>query len=120
MIHRHMKLTSHHSVAGSETTATTLSAINYYLIRTPRVRKLLQNEIRTTFKTYEEIDATSTAPLKYLDAVIWEGMRIYPPVPLALPRIVPEGGDTVAGEWLPGGVRFLTTPPFPPSIKQSL
>ncbi|KAL8661263.1 MAG: hypothetical protein Q9202_005747 [Teloschistes flavicans] len=108
-----LQLAAHSSdfvVAGSETTATTLSAINYYLIRTPHVRRLLQNEIRTSFKSYEEIDATSTAPLKYLDAVIWEGMRIYPPVPLALPRIVPEGGDTVAGEWLPGGTVVAVNP----------
>ncbi|KAL9583824.1 MAG: hypothetical protein Q9203_004916 [Teloschistes exilis] len=108
-----LQLAAHASdfvVAGSETTATTLSAISYYLIRTPRVRKLLQDEIRTSFKSYDEIDATSTAPLKYLDAVIWEGMRIYPPVPLALPRIVPEGGDTVAGEWLPGGTVVAVNP----------
>ncbi|KAL8708610.1 MAG: hypothetical protein Q9220_006546 [cf. Caloplaca sp. 1 TL-2023] len=64
-------------VAGSETTATALSAINYYLIRTPHARKLLQDEIRNTFKTYEEINATSTAPLKYMEAVCKEAMRIW-------------------------------------------
>ncbi len=93
------------SVAGSETTATALSAINYYLIRTPHARKLLQDEIRSAFKSYKEIDATSTAPLKYMEAVCKEAMRMYTPLPLGLPRVVPEGGDTVDGEWLPGGVR---------------
>ncbi|KAL8954791.1 MAG: hypothetical protein Q9183_006931, partial [Haloplaca sp. 2 TL-2023] len=90
-------------VAGSETTATALSAINYYLIRTPHARKQLQDEIRTAFKTYDEINATSTVPLKYMEAVCKEAMRMYVPLPFALPRVVPEGGDTVAGEWLPGG-----------------
>lgn len=92
-------------VAGSETTATALSAINYYLIRTPHARKLLQDEIRSSFKSYEDINATSTAPLKYMDAVCKEAMRMYAPLPLGLPRVVPPGGDTVDGEWLPGGVR---------------
>lgn len=93
------------SVAGSETTATALSAINYYLIRNPHARKLLQDEIRSAFKSYKDIDATSTAPLKYMEAVCREAMRMYTPLPLGLPRVVPEGGDTVDGEWLPGGVR---------------
>ncbi|KAL9116200.1 MAG: hypothetical protein Q9227_000571 [Pyrenula ochraceoflavens] len=31
-------------------------------------------------------------------------MRMYPPLPLALPRIVPPGGDTVDGYFVPGGV----------------
>ncbi|KAI4179453.1 MAG: hypothetical protein LQ346_007192 [Caloplaca aetnensis] len=92
-------------VAGSETTATALSAINYYLIRNPHARKLLQDEIRSAFKSYKDIDATSTAPLKYMEAVCREAMRMYTPLPLGLPRVVPEGGDTVDGEWLPGGVR---------------
>ncbi|KAL8950140.1 MAG: hypothetical protein Q9222_003817 [Ikaeria aurantiellina] len=97
-------------VAGSETTATALSAINYYLIRTPHARKLLQDEVRSTFKTYEEIDATSTAPLKYMEAVCKEGMRMYVPLPLGLPRVVPPGGDTVNGDWLPGGTVVSVNP----------
>lgn len=29
---------------------------------------------------------------------------MYPPLPFALPRVVPEGGDTVDGHFLPAGV----------------
>ncbi|KAL8729762.1 MAG: hypothetical protein Q9181_004890 [Wetmoreana brouardii] len=97
-------------VAGSETTATALSAINYYLIRTPHARKLLQEEIRGAFNSYDEINATSTAPLKYMEAVCKEAMRMYVPLPLGLPRVVPEGGDTVDGEWLPGGTVVAVNP----------
>ena len=64
----------------------------------------LQQEIRSTFKSYDEIDGTSTRPLKYLNAVALEAMRIYPPLPFALPRVVPLGGDTVEGHFLPEGV----------------
>lgn len=64
----------------------------------------LQDEVRSAFKSYDEIDGTSTVSLKYLHAVALEGMRIYPPLPLGLPRIVPTGGDTVDGYFIPEGV----------------
>jgi cytochrome P450 len=91
-------------LAGSETTATALSCITYYLLHTPEVLKKLQHEIRTMFKSYEQINAAATAPLTYLNAVALEGLRVYPPLPLALPRVVPEGGDTVDAHPLPAGV----------------
>lgn len=79
----------------------------------------LQQEIRSAFKSYDEIDGTSTQPLKYLNAVALEAMRIYPPLPFALPRVVPPGGDTVEGHFLPEGVSIgnplpslLTEPAF--------
>ena len=91
-------------LAGSETTATALSCITYYLLHNPEVLKKLQHEIRTTFKSYDQINAGETAPLAYLNAVALEGLRIYPPLPFALPRVIPEGGDTVDAHPLPAGV----------------
>lgn len=76
----------------------------YYLLRYPTIYSKLQYEICSAFKTYHEINANSTANLKYLHAVALEGMRMYPPLPFALPRVVPEGGDTVDGHFLPAGV----------------
>lgn len=106
-----LQLAAHASdfvLAGSETTATALSCIMYYLLRDRLVLKELQDEIRAAFKSYDEISALSTVPLKYLHAVILEGLRIYPPLPFALPRVVPKGGDTVDGHFLPPGVSFST------------
>ena len=91
-------------LAGSETTSTALSCITFYTLRDPRINKLLQAEIRKSFNFYGEINAQSTARLKYLQAVILEGLRMYPPLPFALPRVVPEGGDVVDGRFVPGGV----------------
>lgn len=91
-------------LAGSETTATALSCITYYLLHTPHALKALTDEIDGAFKSYGEINAMSTSSLKYLQAVCLEGMRIYSPLPFALPRVVPAEGDTVDGHFLPAGV----------------
>ncbi|KAJ5709395.1 Short-chain dehydrogenase/reductase SDR [Penicillium malachiteum] len=108
-----LQLAAHSSdfvVAGSDTTATALSCIMYYLLRNPAVLAQLQQECRGAFESYEAITASSTLPLKYLQAVILEGMRIYPPLPFALPRVVPRGGDTVDGHFLPEGTIVSTNP----------
>lgn len=41
-----------------------------------------------------------------MHAVILEGLRIYPPLPFALPRVVLEGGDTVDSHFLPAGYDY--------------
>ena len=91
-------------LAGSETSSTCLATITYHLAKDHSITGKLQEEIRNTFTSYSEINAASTSSLEYLHAVILEGLRIYPPLPFALPRLVPEGGDTVDGHFLPAGV----------------
>lgn len=91
-------------IAGSETTATTLAVMTYYLLKNPEIMSELKQEVREAFDNYESIDAASAGSLKYLKAVAQEAMRMYPPLPFALPRVVPEGGATVDGQFLPAGV----------------
>lgn len=91
-------------VAGSETTATTLSGITSYLIKNPEVMAKLSKEIRQTFKEESLITSNGLSKLPYLNAVIQEGLRLCPPVPDGFRRDVPPRGDTVCGQWLPEGV----------------
>lgn len=100
-------------IAGSETTATALACITYYLLKTPGVLCTLRTEIRTSFDSYDQINDASTAKLEYLSSVIREGMRMYPPLPFALPRVVPKGGAVVDGHFIPQGVSATDT--FAPS-----
>ena len=95
-------------VVGSETTGTELSAIVRNLLRHSPALERLTAEIRGAFANASEINAERTAKLEYLNAVIEESLRLCPPVPLGMPRIVPEGGAEVAGEWLPGGVSLTS------------
>jgi cytochrome P450 len=100
-------------IAGSETTATVLSALTYYLCRTPQVYDRLKEVVRSRYKRSDEITSL-TATFPYLTAVIHEALRIFPPIPFGMPRIVPPGGDTVDGMFIPGGVRiFLFFPSLP-------
>lgn len=96
-------------VAGSETTATVLSAATYLLLTNPERLAKLHTELRKAFKTDGDITLAKVSHLDYMLACLEETMRLYPPVPIGLPRIVPKGGRIVGGVYLPEGVRF----PFP-------
>lgn len=88
-------------MAGSETTATLLIGVTYYLLNRPETLRNLQEEIRNTFTSSKNITSDSTSALPYLAAVIEEGLRIYPPVPMGLPRDCP--GAIIDGEYVPKG-----------------
>ena len=95
-------------VAGSETTATLLSGITYLLVQHPRVLNKLVSEVRSAFKSEDEINLVGANQLRYMLACLDEAMRMYPPVPSTFPRNVPLGGDLVGDRWIPGGVSHLT------------
>lgn len=89
-------------VAGSETTATTLSGLVFNLHRNPEARRVLLEEVRGTFAREEEINMKSAAKLQYLQACLNETLRIYPPVPETAPRQSP--GAQLNGDYIPKGV----------------
>jgi cytochrome P450 len=91
------------SVGGSHNSSSTMSGITNYLVKNPTCLQKLAAEVRGAHKSIDDITFASLIKLPYLNAVIEEGLRIAPPFPAGLPRCVPEGGDTVCGEFLPGG-----------------
>ncbi|GAB1312409.1 Averantin hydroxylase (Fragment) [Madurella fahalii] len=96
-------------IAGTETTATVLSTANYFVMRDPAVLNKLRAEVRSRFKSIDDINPGTTVDLEYLNAVLNEAMRIMAPVPWPPGRLVPEGGDTVDGYFLPGGTWVSTS-----------
>uniref|UniRef100_L2G9A1 Toxin biosynthesis cytochrome p450 n=1 Tax=Colletotrichum fructicola (strain Nara gc5) TaxID=1213859 RepID=L2G9A1_COLFN len=97
-------------VAGTETTATVLSGVAYYLLRNPAVHARLTAEIRGAFARTEEINTDRLVQLEYLNGVLMEGLRIYNPGGSGMPRIVPEGGAEICGEFIPGGTWVSVNP----------
>lgn len=95
-------------LAGSETSATALSGTMNYLLKSAN-SSVLQNlvtEIRDSFGQEADITSDRVNRLPYLGAVIEEGLRLCVPVAIGLPRLVPPGGSTVAGHFLPGGTNI--------------
>ncbi|RJE25501.1 Cytochrome p450 [Aspergillus sclerotialis] len=90
-------------LAGSETTSALLSGCTYYLLTNPTTYTRLVHEIRGAFERQSDIKLSSIATLPYLNAVLEESMRIYPPIPTMLPRIVPAGGAIINGQFVPEG-----------------
>ena len=96
-------------LAGSETTATLLSAVTYLILKHQEVLERLVAEVRTSFKSEDEITQVSVNKLTYQFAVLEEALRVHPPAPFGFPRVVPgEKGQFVAGRWVPAGVSQYT------------
>lgn len=93
-------------IAGSETTATILSGTTYLLLKHPRVMKKLLEEVRGSFTSAEQINSARLSELKYINAVLDESFRLYPPAAGSHPRRTPMEGAYIVGDWLPGNVCF--------------
>lgn len=96
--------------AGSETTAISLSAAFYFLLKHPIALERLRSEIDEAalagaFSDYETGLVTwhESQRLQYLDACIQETFRLHPAAGLPLERVVPKGGAEIAGHFVPGG-----------------
>ena len=94
------------SIAGSESTATALSGAVFLVLKHPSVYERAVREVHAAHQSVEDVTLASTLKLAYLDAVITETLRLYPPVAITMPRRVPvsaAAGETVAGAFVPAG-----------------
>lgn len=86
-----------HLAAGIDTTGDGLCFLMHQL-SLPGSQKIQQH-------LHEELMAKHDVAfdqLPYLDAVVKEGLRCFPPIPMSFPRYVPEGGKTLDGYFVPG------------------
>lgn len=92
-------------VAGSDTTATIMTGFWFYLGKYPRVYEKVANEVRTAFKSADEIKmGPALASCKYLQACIDETLRAAPAGLTDLPREVLPGGYDIDGNHIPEGI----------------
>ncbi|KAF4811986.1 Cytochrome P450 monooxygenase aclL [Colletotrichum tropicale] len=88
-------------VAGSETTATMLSGTVYLLCQNRAILDRLTSLVRADFPSESDLTLVNLQQHEYLNAVLQEGLRLYPPAPDNLFRVTPDSGGLVMGELLP-------------------
>ena len=93
--------------AGSDTTAISICAILYYLCKNPHCKETLVREIDEQRKG-GQISIPPTVQqakgIPYLQACLYEALRLFPAVGMSLKRVTPEGGIQVDNVHLPAGV----------------
>jgi cytochrome P450 len=85
-----------HMAAGIDTTGDALCFLMYQL-SLPESRHV-QEKLTEEFRNQA---GKSLDELVYLDAVMKEGLRCFPPIPMSQPRYVPEGGKLIDGYFIP-------------------
>ncbi|CAK1366607.1 Pisatin demethylase [Cercospora beticola] len=92
--------------AGSDTTSIALTSILFHVYRNPKHLERLRQELEEAVQNgtaSENITFQEAQKLPFLQAVIKEGMRVFPSVALPMPRVVPAEGCNIAGVEIPAG-----------------
>ncbi|KAK1579940.1 cytochrome P450 [Colletotrichum navitas] len=93
-------------IGGTETTTAATSALTYLLLTHPAKMAKLRAELDAGINDPQaDMTFTNLRKLPYLNACIEEAMRLYPPAPTPMPRMVPRGGRIVCGRYVPAGTR---------------
>ncbi|KAI8321111.1 cytochrome P450 [Martensiomyces pterosporus] len=93
-------------VAGTDTSALTMVWTLHYLLLHPDAYKRVVDEIRGAFPRDHLITyAEGREKLPYLEACIYESLRIRGVSAIMMPRVVPKGGATFQGHFLPEGTQ---------------
>lgn len=112
---RILTMTTSIALAGSDTTAISLSAVFYHLLRNPGALEKLRREVEEAVESGVIADAevfswADAQKLPYLDACIKETFRIHPAISLNLERVTPPEGIDIEGEYIPGGTVVSCNP----------
>ncbi|KAI9148340.1 Cytochrome P450 monooxygenase aba1 [Paramyrothecium foliicola] len=98
-------------VAGTESTASAIRCALVHAMTCPRVYNAIKEEIQKAVQhgqVSEPITADEAKQLPFLQAVIYEGIRMRPPLLGMFPKVVPEAGDTFHDKFVPGGTAICT------------
>ncbi|OQU97048.1 hypothetical protein CLAIMM_03051 [Cladophialophora immunda] len=93
-------------VGGSDTTSVCLTFLFYYLCKNPHTLQTLQEEVDALWDGVKPQNGALWAQAKYLNGVINESLRLYPPGPNGMQRTTPKGGCFIDGQYLPEGTQL--------------
>ena len=92
-------------VAGSDTTAITLTYLVWAVLKQPALQLSLEEEIS---QLSVELSLAELEGAQLLNSIIEETLRLYGAAPGALPRTVPEQGWSINGYPIPAGTEVST------------
>ncbi|KAL4805917.1 cytochrome P450 monooxygenase [Aspergillus unguis] len=87
-------------VAGSDTTAATLTNLFFHIAHSPKLQKQLQAEL----DALPDLSHESLVGVKFLDALVNETLRLHPAVPSGTQRMTPPEGISIGDQYIPGDV----------------
>jgi len=97
-------------LAGFDPLTNLSSSLFYYLCRYPETQNRLKEEIRSAFTSRADITPAAIQNMKYLNAVLYEDLRIHTNAAFGIPRVSP--GAVVDGNYVPKGVGLLPNRPM--------
>jgi cytochrome P450 len=92
-------------VAGSDTTAVTLTYLVWAVLKDPALQRELEDEVALLSS---DLGQEELKDASLLNSVIEEALRLYGAAPGALPRVVPAEGADIGGHLLPEGTIVST------------
>lgn len=93
-------------LAGSDTTTVTLIWALSLLLNKPHLLKKAQEELDIHVGKDRFVQESDTSKLVFIQAIIKETLRMYPPAPLSAPRELSES-CTIGGYEIPKGTRLI-------------
>ncbi|KAL8955278.1 MAG: hypothetical protein Q9193_006812 [Seirophora villosa] len=91
-------------VAGSDTTAPTLTFLLYVVARNPDAADKISAELADI----DPMDLSTVSTLPHLNGVINEAMRLYSVTPTTVSRQTPPQGVMLGDTWIPGNTKVLS------------
>lgn len=101
--------------AGADTVSCALQSFIYHMLRHPTAWARVRDEIDTARRERglcgdRVVSFDHAQQLPYLQACIKEALRVFGPVPMGLPRVVPKGGLTIGDRTFPAGTILSINP----------
>lgn len=91
-------------IAGSDSTTTVLRSVVWLLLGSPNAYAKLRVELDEVPVDGSVISYSQTQRLQYLQACVWEGLRLYPPLGDLKTKVASADGDTIKGVFFPPNV----------------
>ncbi|KAJ5164312.1 Cytochrome P450 [Penicillium coprophilum] len=96
--------------AGVDTVSLAMTTALYHVLSSPEIQRQVYKEAQEATPFDQHRFASYGSLTIFQAAVIKEALRMYPPVPGRLPRIVPPQGESYDGKFIPGGTTVSMSP----------